>query len=211
MGLREWAVKPGELRPLARSGLILLSARCAIRVESWLPDGAKPLWTESLAFVVNAAFEGPHPPADVVRRGVALSNLGALASNRLARTDAPLGRCMNYATGTLATAISTTSVDDRASVLERVVQAAKESASIPAVWAHAGRVHPGDDVDAVELVCTTVWAAIRSDVAPVAAGLSAIEASRDRVHALRALAPLWPGGAPAWSAPAQPSDRQPRR
>ena len=51
MSLRRWAVKAGELRTLSRSGLMLFSARCAIRVEPWLPKSARRVFAEELAFL----------------------------------------------------------------------------------------------------------------------------------------------------------------
>ena len=56
-------------------------------------------------------------------------------------------------------------------------------------------------VDPVDLACGATWAAIRQDIAPIAAGITTIAAAKDRVRALRAVAPFWVGRAPAWSRP----------
>ena len=202
MGLREWAVKPGELRALSRGGLLLFSARCAMRVEPWMPAEAAPLWEESLRFVVRAAFATA--PACDVPRWRALSNLGARACGRLAAADEPLGQCMNCATLTLATAVEAAGAEARPIVLKHVIYAAKCSASIAAVWAHAGRVVAGKGQDAVELASTTTWAAIRADIAPLAVGAAALEHAADALETLRQLAPLWEGVPPPWATP--PSD-----
>jgi hypothetical protein len=55
--------------------------------------------------------------------------------------------------------------------------------------------------DVVALVATAAYDAMRSDIGPLATGTAKIEKAKDRVKALRALGPLWPGDAPAWSAP----------
>ena len=202
MTLREWAVKPGELKPLSRSALLLFSARCAMRVEPWIPEGATALWADNLAFLVGAAFAGPPDAVDLASRRRAISTCGATARNTLAATDEPLGRCMSYATSTLATALVAAAAADRPTVLKRTIDAAKQSAAIAAVWAHAGRIAAGaDGADAVTLACTTTWAEIRRDIAPLAALAAALEASEDRVQALRELAPLWTGVAPSWATP----------
>ena len=59
MSLRIWALKIGELKPLSRGGLLLLSARCAMRVEPWLPQCVDALWREGLEYVTTAAFDEP--------------------------------------------------------------------------------------------------------------------------------------------------------
>ena len=200
MGLREWAVKPGELKPLSRGGLLLFSARCAMRVEPWVPAGAAELWADNLAFVVSAAFADRVEASNGLSRQRAISSCGAMACNRLRATDEPLGRCMSYATSTLATAIEAAGAGDRPTVLKRTIEVAKQSASIAAVWAHAGRVHVGEGADAVEVACTATWAAIRSDIAALAR-LAALETPQDPVRALREVAPLWGSGAPPWSTP----------
>jgi len=55
MSLRVWALKPGELKPLSRAGLVLLAARCALRVEPcffvwWVdaPAKARSAWSDGL-------------------------------------------------------------------------------------------------------------------------------------------------------------------
>ena len=220
MTLRQWA---GELRPLSRSALLLFSARCAMRVEPWIPEGAAASWADNLAFLVGTAFPscqgklgtaqtsrgfapsrfgGPPDAVELASRRRAISSWGATACNRLAATDGPLGQCMSYATSTLATALGAAAAADRPTVLKRTIDVAKLSAAIAAVWAHAGRVAAGaDGTDAVTLACTTTWAEIRRDIAPLAALAPSLEASEGRVEALRELAPLWTGVAPSWATP----------
>lgn len=67
--------------------------------------------------------------------------------------------------------------------------------------AHAGRIRAPKGTDVVELVATTAYGAMRDDIAPLVAGCATIEKAKDRVKALRAVTPLWPDRAPAWSAP----------
>ncbi len=195
MTMRTWALKPKELKPLARSGLLLLAARCAFRVEPWIPKNGKSLWRDNLAFVVAAALAPPTKVKDVAARERALGDCGASACNRLMRTDEPLGRCMNYAMGTLATAVEATSLDERAA-RKLVIDAAKYSASIFAVWAHAGRVRVKPGQDAVELSATVVWAAIRADIEPLA-----VLQTQPPLTVASLRTPVWLGAAPSWAAP----------
>ncbi len=201
MSLRQWAVKPGELRALSRSGVMLFSARCAIRMEPWLPSSATKVFAKELLFLVDAAFGEPVAVGVLRKRAGALSDLGASACNKLAKTDEPLGICMNYATSTLVTALEAATSDDRKDAVKVALVCAKLSASIPAVWAHAGRVRAPAGVDPVDLACDAVWDAIRADIEPVAAHTADIEHAKDRVKALRAVAPSWRGRAPRWTKP----------
>jgi hypothetical protein len=201
MGLREWAVKPVELKALTRSGLFLFSARCALRAEPWLPAIAAAIWADALRFLVGAAFGDHVDAAEIMRRQTALSDCGARACNGLARADEPRGRCISYATSTLAMAVRSTGLDARPALVKETILVAKLAASIGATWAHAGRVKVGGGKDAVDLVCTRTWSEIRRDIPLVAAHTPAVEASKDRVRALRELAPLWARGEPAWAAP----------
>ena len=99
----------------------------------------------------------------------------------------------------LAAAIEACAAADPTALAKAVIGAAKLAASIAAMWAHAGRVRV--DGDPVDIACTTAWDAIRADIKPLAAAAGGLATAPDRVAALRAVAPLWPGGAPAWSAP----------
>ena len=91
MTLRLWALKIGELKPLSRGGLLLLSARCAMRVEPWLPQGSDALWREGLECLATAAFEKPASSDAAITLARRLSDQGAIASNRLEATDQPHG------------------------------------------------------------------------------------------------------------------------
>ena len=145
------------------------------------------------------AFDEPSA-ARAVPAGVrALRNLGAQACNRLAPTDAPLGRCMNYATSTVVAAVEATALPLGAPLKKAVIDVAKLSASIPGVLANAGRVPLPRVGSAVEVACVEAWDAIRAEVSLMAEGPPRVEASRDRLDALRTLAPLWPAGVPAWA------------
>jgi hypothetical protein len=80
-----------------------------------------------------------------------------------------------------------------------IIEAAKLSASIAAVLAHAGRVDVPPGVDAVDAACVAMWDAIRADI-PVLAGRQAdLKNAEDRVRALRDCAPFWVGSAPGWA------------
>jgi hypothetical protein len=197
MTLRIWAIKLGELKPLSRAGLLLLGARCAMRVEPWLPPDAGPLWSRGLEHVVGAAFSAADADAAAKLRR-ALSDRGAIASNALAATDVPLGRCMNYATQTLARAIDATCLDDGAPIKKAIIETAKYSASIAGVLAHAGRVVVPSGVSAVDAACVAMWDAIRADISVLAGASSALENADDRVRALRECAAQWAGGVPVW-------------
>ena len=193
MSLRTTALKPGELRPLSRTGLLLVAARCALRVETWLPGPPTAHWKDTLAGVVAAAFALPAKHASTRT----LSDWGASACNRLKATNEPLGRCMNYATQTLVTAVEATSLAERPALVKAVIDTAKLSASITAIWAHAGRTTP----DTLDTVCATTWTAIRSDVALLILGHDDVESAKNQVGALRKLGPLWPKPTPSWASP----------
>lgn len=186
MSVKAWALKVGELRPLGDHALLFLAARCAMRVEPWCPAGARADWKRGL----DAVCEGGAASSNLVR---ALSDRGATACNRLAATDEPLGRCMNYSTQTLCVALEAAGPADRGTRCKRVIAAAKLASSIGAVLAHAGRVSAPRGTDAVTFACTAMWDAIRADIAAIAgapAGLTPV--------ALRAVAPLWAAGKPRW-------------
>lgn len=199
MTMREWALKVGELKLLSRGGLLLLTARCAMRVEPWLPTGADALWHEGLAHVVAAAFNEPAPskPAAILARE--LSNRGATVCNLLAATDEPLGRCMNYAASTLAAAVAATSLDAGPTLKKAVIDSAKLSASIAGVLAHAGRVRVPSGKDPVDIACVAIWDAIRADIPAVAAASPELEVASDRIRGLREHAALWVGPPPDWA------------
>jgi len=193
--MREWVLKPGEMKPLARSGMLLLASRCALRVEPWIPKNGKALWRDNLAFVVAEALAPPTDPKDAAKRARALSDCGADACNRLDSTDEPLGHAMAYAMTTLATAVEATALDERG-VRKLVIDAAKYSASLFAVWAHAGRVKVRKGQDAVEVSAKVVWGAIRHDIA----FMNVLQA-RPPVKVADIRLPVWQGAAPIWAAP----------
>jgi hypothetical protein len=202
MSVRLWAVKPGEVKSLSREALLLFGARCALRIEPWWPVSAGPQSTEPLGFVLAAAF-GKAPAAEVaLARSRVLLNAGAKACNVLEATDGPRGQCINYAACTLAAVVEAAGMAERKAVVKATLEAAKLSASIFAVWAHAGRVPvPASGQEVVDHVSETVWQSIRADIAPLADALDALATAPDRAQALRALAPLWLGGEPAWATP----------
>ncbi len=184
---------------MSRSGLLLFAARCAMRIEPWVPDGATAFWSSGLRHVITAAFEPTTTTAAGTRLARELSDRGAMACNALATTDEPLGRCYNYATQTLVTAVEACGVEALPSLKKAIITTAKCSAAIPAVLAHAGRVRVPKGADPVERACVTMWDAIRADIAAVAAAVSAIERAKNRPRTLHACAALWIGTRPAWA------------
>jgi hypothetical protein len=197
MTLRIWVIKSGELDPLSRADLLLLGARCAMRVEPWSPRDTRALWSLGLEHVVASAFsEAEAGAASTLRRG--LSDRGASACNALASTDEPLGRCTNYATQTLARAIDATCLGVGAPMKKAIVETAKLSASIAGVLAHAGRIDAPAGADAVDVACLAMWDAIRADIRALAGASSSLESAEDRSLALRECAPLWVGDVPRW-------------
>lgn len=191
MTMRVWALKVGELKPLSRAGLLLLMARCAQRVEPWLPPGADALWNEALDVVVGAAFDGPpRANAKTMRLARELSNRGATACNRLAATDNPLGRCRNYATSTLANAVKASTLEALPELKKAAIESAKLSASIAGVLAHAGRIKVPRGQDPVAVACVAIWDVIRADIPRLAVATSEIEIAKKRVRALRESAPV---------------------
>ena len=201
MTLQVWALKVGELKPLSRGGLLLLAARCAIRVEPWLPPGADALWHLGLTHVAAVAFDAPAPSKPAAKLARELSNRGAKASSLLAATDEPLGQCMNYAALALGAAVEATSLDGGSTLKKAVLASAKLSASIAAVLGHAGRVRVPTGKDPVAVACVAIWDAIRADITSVAAASADLEIAKDRIRALREHAALWVGRPPRWASP----------
>lgn len=117
-----------------------------------------------------------------------LASIGAIACDQRHRTkDEALGRCMNYATGTLVSVLDAAQASDLAARKKELLVAAKQSASIPALLARA---------DAVAGAATTAWGAIRADI-PIVAGVPS--GRRLTPATLEALGPLWPDGEPSLS------------
>ena len=198
MTLRIWAIKRSEIKQLSRERLLLLGARCAMRVEPWLPPNTESMWSRGLEYVVASAFSESDPvDAATLRRQ--LSDRGAIASNRISSVDKRLGECMNYTTQALAHAIDATTLDFGAPMKKAIIDAAKLSASIAAVLAHAGRVDVPPGADAVDVACVAIWDAIRADIPVLAGGQSDFKNAEDRVRALRDCAPFWVGRAPDWA------------
>lgn len=190
MSVRMWAIKPGELKALDRRGRLIFAARCAMRVERWLPPKTSKAWNGALQLLAASAFGQPH--ASELKVFVrTLNDSGAIACNRLAQTDEPLGRCMNYATTTLALGLEATLLPDGPRFAKAIVDVAKNSASIAAVLAHAGRVRAPKGADAVEFACTRMWNEIRADVPLIAAAIDSIATAANPVAATRAVAAVW--------------------
>jgi hypothetical protein len=198
MTLRIWAIKPTELKQLPRERLLLLGARCAMRVEPWRPADTETAWSRGLEYVVASAFSESDPGAGATLRRT-LSDWGAIACNAMSSVDQALGQCMNYAMQTLARAIDATSVDFGAPMKKVIVEVAKLSASIAAVLAHAGRVKVPPGADPVDVACVAMWDAIRADIPVLADGASDFKNAEDRVQALRDCSALWVGGVPSWA------------
>lgn len=198
MTLRIWAIKPAELKQLPREGLLLFGARCAMRVEPWLPANTGTLWSRGLEHVVASAFSEADPGvAATLRRE--LSERGASACNAMSSLDEARGRCMNYATQTLARAIDAANVDFGPQMKKVIIETAKLSASVAGVLAHAGRVDVPPGADAVDIACVAMWDAMRADIRVLAGGPPDFKHAQDRVRALRDCAALWVGSAPSWA------------
>ena len=199
MTLKAWAIKAGDLKGLSRAELLFAIARCALRAEPWRPVGAETAWHEAVAFVVRAAFDEPTDAAAARVVAHAIGELGARACNRLDGTpDEALGRAMNYATQTLSAGVEATALAGLPDVKKAVVLAAKLSASIGPVLAHAGRVAAPPGTDPVDFAALATWSAIRADLAALRDKEAALRDAADRMAALRAIASLWPEGVPGW-------------
>lgn len=199
MSLKKWALKTGELKPLSRPGLLLFAARCAMRVEPWAPPGSESLWDNGLARIAQAACGNPSDELGLSQLADALSNHGARAYNDLASTDEALGSCHNYATQTLQRGVEAVATDELKLLKKMILDAAKFSASIPAVLAHDGRVSAPDGEDPVDFACVSMWRVIKADVATVAERTSQVVSANDPIQELRGCADLWMGSRPAWT------------
>lgn len=205
MSVRGWAIKPGELKPLDRRGRLLFAARCAVRVEPWVPESALRSWQAGLASLVNHASSEPRAAADVKREARALGDQGARAQNAHEAIDGPSASAFGYAVATLTEAIAATALPAGTELTKQVILSAKMAASIAALMAHAGRAGApvgSAGADIVEAAAVTTWGAMRADIPLLAALVQAAPEALD-VATLRELGPLWPGlrEAPPWSCP----------
>jgi hypothetical protein len=191
MTVKAWALRPRELKSLSRAGQLRLAARCAMRVEPWMPSGARSIWKKGLDHVLKVALAGP-VTADELARGI--DDKGLDAGERLGVKDELRAECVRYSMLTLATAVQAAALDGR-ELTKGIIDVAKYSASIAALLAHGGRVKVGKGKDPVEVACLAMWGAIRADIAIMATAPAKLDA-----RAVRALAPLWPGKTPAWVA-----------
>ncbi len=199
MTLRIWALKVSELKPLSRAGRLLLAVRCALRVAPWGRELPGTLWSEGLDHVTRLAFQPPDGSGQSETLAHELLDQGANLCNGLAGDDEVLGECSNHAACTLAAAVETTILEDGPALKKAVLDIAKQSASIPAVLAHAGCVPTQPGADPVDVACLAIWNAIREDVAIVAANTPALETADQRLVMLRDCAPLWLGSTPEWA------------
>lgn len=196
MSVTRWAVKPGELRGLARGPRLVWAARCAMRLETWRPPGVAADWDEGLRRLAAAADAAPGA-IEVAALARALGDRGASACNARDGTAAEaLGRCMNYATQALAGALTATGLAAPPAVGKAVLDVARLAGSIPAVLAHAGATRTPRGRDPVETAATAIWDAMRADLARCAGVTPPVT-----VAEIRALGPLWPPGALARLAP----------
>jgi hypothetical protein len=193
MSVKKWAIKPGELKPLSRSSLLIWAARNAMRTEAWRPPGVKSSWDAALRLLVARAFDDADR-AKVKPLARDLGDRGADACNRRdGKPTEALGQCMNYATQTLGCALAATLLPDGPALAKALIDVAKYAGSIPAVLAHAGLVRAPKGNDPVDVAALAMWSAMRTDLAACAAITAPLSASRART-----LAPLWPPGALAW-------------
>lgn len=179
-------LKAADLKPLDDDRLLLLAARVGWRVAPWCPPGAEAACDETLTRLVAAARGEPLDPRAAARLRRALSDHGA----RGAQGTDVRGRARNQAASALAAGLDAATCATRAERWKRVVQAGKHAASIQALLAH-------DGLQPLEDALTLPWAAMRADVAT----LAAVDLPRSS-EALRDLAPLWPGREPAGARPA---------
>lgn len=203
MSVKQWAIKAGEVKALDRAGLLLFGARVSLRVEPWVPSGALDRFRSLLEALVRAGLAGEVLEAGLMPERRKLRDQGALACNRLAASDEPVGRAHNYATSVLATVLEGADAPARNDTRKHVLEAAKYAGSIAAIWGHAGRVVEvaGTGLNPVDFACEQTWAALREDLALIVLHREALAAALDPLADLKALAPLWPLPAPSWSGP----------
>ena len=97
MTLRILAIKRSEIKQLSRERLLLLGARCAMRVEPWLPPDTETMWSRGLEHVVASAFS-ESDPADAPTLRRRLSDRGVIACDSMRFVDKTFGECMSYTT-----------------------------------------------------------------------------------------------------------------
>lgn len=189
MSMRIWAVKPGELKALSRSDLLIFSVRCARRAEPWRPAAVAALWDQCLAHVLSSLRETSTTSKELAQR---LMDTNTAVAERMRAPDPLLARCMNHAGVALGIAVRACELTPGPALTKAAIEAAKMACSIPAVLAHGGRVAVANGENPVEVAATTIWNATRADVAAIAP----LSATPTTVGEVRDLAPLWPGGPP---------------
>ncbi|MEM9159090.1 MAG: hypothetical protein AAGB46_08575 [Verrucomicrobiota bacterium] len=192
MNLKAWAIKLRDLKQLSRTGLLSLGYRCALRVEPWIPPDSAALWNRGLEYVVKSIRSGVNDSSagQLTRQ---LSDCGAIACNETSRIDETLGRCMNYATLTLALTIDATSIKEDKELKKVIIDIAKHSASIPAILGHANRVVAPTGEDPVDHASISVWDLIRADIQRIEK-ISDMSSIKD----LRDLRDIWADGGFEW-------------
>ncbi|HUQ08452.1 MAG TPA: hypothetical protein VM261_38440 [Kofleriaceae bacterium] len=192
MSVKAWALKPGELKRLSRAAQLRLAARCAMRVEPWMPAGAKAAWRKGLDHIARAASSATPAAAEALLRTI--DDKSVEASERLEDKDELRAQCVSYAGLTLSTALEACALETGPTLTKAVIDTAKYAASIAALHAHAGRVKVGKGKDPVEVAARAMWDAIRADLPVVAASGAKLTAG-----SVRKLAPLWPAKPPTWA------------
>lgn len=214
MTVAAFVLRPSEVSSLDVAGLLLLSARVALRVQPWLPRGADLLADRALDRVVAAARGAPLARATFNELHARISYLGARAAN----VDAVDGYRNNYAALAVCNALIATQQTERKPLVKAIVDGAKYACSIAAGLAHDKRVTEAapEQSTLVDFVCERTWSQIRRDIALIGAlaptadkrdanpGAASLEAITD-ARALRELAPLWDDPGPSWAAPSETS------
>lgn len=194
------ALRPGELKRLDRARLLLLGARCALRVKPWLLARSLPAWGKAMSFLLLAIDQAP-PAVDASAEMKSL--LETLAFSQCSIDDKVTIKCNSYAVSTLASAIEVAPLELSPGLIKGIVSTAKLSASVFTSRAHA-KVSTGDQtISFVDEVIEAVWNTIRTDIELVSkAPLRPSTLHSERQSSLLTqVGPLWPEGEPSWSMP----------
>lgn len=176
-------MKAGELKPLDLGKLRWFAGRCALRCAPWGARDDRALHAQAMRAILAPSPLAEPDAAALIR---ALSDSGARAYNALATIDEPRARCANYASLVLAEAVRASASSARPEAVKAALLAAKYTASIPLLLAHAAQSQGAADRAAIDETAAVVWASIRQDVARIAAHAAHIES----IEALAALGPL---------------------
>ena len=147
------ALRPSELKKLDRAKLLLLGARCALRVKPWVLAQDFSPWDRGMSFLLLAIDKAPLA-ADASTEMKSMIELSAV--NRPSATDEVALRCSNYAISTLASAIEVAAYELSPGLVKGIIATAKLSASVFTSRAHVKVESKVEETSFVDIVIEAI-------------------------------------------------------